>query len=278
MRTRLITICLLSILVFGLESFAQEEIQVVSLNIRYGTPGDGENKWKSRRDRVFTVFDRYKDGIIATQEGDPLQFREILKKVKDLDVVYRSRTLEDDDGPAHAVFYNKKMWSVEDHTTFWLSDIPDQPATKSWGNTLPRIATQVILKNKQSGKKLRLLNTLLDHRSQNSRIRSTELILRTMMTEAEQMPTILLGGFNVTKDDDVIKRIKEFFTDTYSGDELEGCTYHGYNGGSHCPRIDYIFYDPTSGLKLNSFEIDRWKSKQYFYPSDHYPLVTKFSW
>lgn len=250
----------------------------MSMNIRYGTPGDGENKWKSRRDRVFDIFDRYKEGIIATQEGDPLQFDEILKKVKDLDVVFRSRTLEDRDGPAHAVFYNKKIWEVDEHTTFWLSDTPDQPATKSWGNTLPRIATMVILKHKKSGKRIRLLNTLLDHRSHNSRLRSTELILRTMMTEAEQMPTLFLGGFNATKEDDVIKRIKEFFTDTYTGDELQGCTYHGYNGGSTCPRIDYIFYDESTGLKLNSFEIDRWKSKQFFYPSDHYPLVAKFNW
>ena len=278
MRTRLIILSLFLVSTLETQIFSQEEIQVVSLNIRYGTPGDGENKWKSRRDRVFTVFDRYKDGIIATQEGDPLQFDEILKKVKDLGVVYRSRTLEDKEGPAHAVFYNKKMWSVEEHNTFWLSDTPDKPATKSWGNTLPRIATLVIFKNKKTGKKLRLLNTLLDHRSQNSRIRSTELILRTLMTESEQMPTLLIGGFNVTKEDDVITRVKEFFSDTYSGNELEGCTYHGYNGGSHCPRIDYIFYDGESGLKLKNFEIDRWKSKQYFYPSDHYPLVSKFSW
>lgn len=277
MWLRSIILLLLCLCSLEKEAASQDDIQVVSLNIRYGTPGDGENKWKSRRERVFTIFNRYKEGIIATQEGSPLQFDQILKKVKDLDVVFRSRTLEDRDGPAHAIFYNKKIWSVEEHTTFWLSDTPDQPATKSWGNTLPRIATHVILRNKASGKKLRLLNTLLDYRSQSSRIRSTELILRMIMTEAEQIPTILLGGFNVTKDNDVIKRVKEFFTDTYSGDELEGCTFHGYNGGSHCPRIDYIFYDPSSGLKLNSFEIDRWKS-QYFYPSDHYPLVAKFSW
>ena len=86
-----------------------------------------------------------------------------------------------------------------------------------------------------------------------------------MMTEAYQIPTIFLGGFNVTKDDDVIKRIKEFFTDTYTKDELDGCAYPDYNGGRHCLRIDYIFYDKTSGLQLNSFEIDRRKTKQYPY-------------
>jgi len=107
---RLITFLIILNSSFLFDSLAQDEIQVVSLNIRFGTPGDGENKWKSRRSRVFEVFevfDRYKDGIIATQEGDPLQFDEILKKVKDLDVIYRSRTLEDRDGPAHAIFYNK---------------------------------------------------------------------------------------------------------------------------------------------------------------------------
>lgn len=76
-------ILLLSILFFSLSTrtITAQEFQVVSFDIRYGTPGDGENKWKSRRDRVMTIFKKYKDGIVATQEALPLQIDEILDEV-----------------------------------------------------------------------------------------------------------------------------------------------------------------------------------------------------
>ena len=270
-----LTTCIILLSLFEAPSMAQE-FEVTSFNIRYGTPGDGENKWKSRRDRVMTIFKKYRDGIIATQEALPLQIDQILDEVSQLDVVFRSRTLEEKKGESNAVFYNKKTWKVVNDETFWFSDTPNEPATKSWGNTLPRIATIVVLEHKSSGKKLRLLNAHLDHRSDYSRERSVELILRKLITEVEPMPTILLGDLNETPEGENIQRIKEYFTDTYSGDELEGCTYHNWNGGSHCDRIDYIFYQKSEGLSLNSFEIDRWKNK-YFYPSDHYPIVANFS-
>ncbi|MEC7754604.1 endonuclease/exonuclease/phosphatase family protein [Roseivirga sp. UBA1976] len=264
---------LLYFLLMG-QSLAQD-FQVVSFNIRYGTPGDGENKWKSRRDRVMSIFKKYKDGIIATQEALPLQVDEILDEVSQLDVVYRSRTIDEKGGESNAIFYNKKTWRVIESETFWFSDTPSEPASKSWGNTLPRIATLVVMEHKPSGKKLRLLNAHLDHRSDNSRERSTELLLRKLMTEVAEMPTILLGDFNEEPEGENILRLKEYFTDAYSGSELEGCTYHNWNGGSHCPRIDYIFY-LKSGLRLKEFVIDRWKNK-FFYPSDHYPIVASFA-
>lgn len=256
-------------------SLTSQEFQVVSFNIGYGTPADGENTWKFRRKRVFKIFDQYKNGILATQEALPLQIDEILYEFPDLEVIYRSRTLEHEDGEGNAVFFNKKEWTLVDHETFWLSDTPNEPATKSWGNTLPRISTLVILRHIATGKRIRLMNVHFDHRSENSRTRSTELVMRKLLTEAEVMPTVLLGDINETPEERNVKRISKFFEDTYKGSELEGCTYHDYNGGLLCPRIDYIFYDKSSGLKLQSFKIDRWQDKYYF-PSDHYPLVGTF--
>lgn len=252
-------ILLLSILSFSLSTrtITAQEFQVVSFNIRYGTPGDGENKWKSRRDWVMTIFKKYKDGIVATQEALPLQIDEILDEVPQFGVIFRSRTLEEKEGETNEIFYNKKIWKEVENETFWFSDTPSEPASKSWCNTLPRIATIAILEHRTSGKKIRLLNAHFDHRSDYSRQRSTELLLRKLMTEVEPMPTILLGDLNEESDGDNIKRISEYFEDTYKGDFLEGCTYHNWNGGSHCPRIDYIFYHDSEGLKLKDFTIDK---------------------
>ncbi len=266
---------LMSFLCFQYKASAQESVKVVSFNIRYGTPGDGDNKWKNRKNRVFSIFKKYKDGIIATQEALPLQIEQILKETPQLDVVYRSRTKEDKKGESNAIFYNKQKWKLISNETFWFSDTPQVPASKGWGNTLPRISTLAVFESKSSGKRIKLLNTHLDRASGNSRIRSIELILRTLMTEVEPMPTVLLGDFNAEFDNEIILRLKKFFNDAYTGPDLEGCTYHGWNGGSHCPRIDYIFYNSSEGLSLLDFKIDKWRQKR-LYPSDHYPLVATF--
>lgn len=108
MRSKLLSI-LICILIIGTQAEAQVTTEVVSFNIRYGTPGDGENKWKSRQDRVFSIFKKYREGIIATQEALPLQIDEILDEIPQLDVVYPSRTALDKVGESNAVFIIKRF-------------------------------------------------------------------------------------------------------------------------------------------------------------------------
>ena len=254
---------------------AQDDVKIVTLNLRYGTPADRENSWRERRKRVHAVFNSYSDAIITTQEALPLQIKDILKAVPRLDVVYRSRTKAQDDGPANAIFYDKRKWKVVSHDTFWFSDTPDVPASKSWGNSLPRTGNLTVFEDLVTGRQIKVMNIHLDHRSENSRENTIELVLRKLIAEAEPMPTFVTGNFNVRPTNPIIERMEEFFVDTFEGDILAGCTYHDYHGGSHCPRYDYIFYLDDHGVVKTSYKIDKWKSKGY-YPQDHYPVVATF--
>jgi len=254
---------------------AQDDVKIVTLNLRYGTPADRENSWKERRKRIQAVFKSYSDGIIATQEALPLQIKDILKAVPRLDVVYRSRTHAQDGGPANAFFYDKRKWKVVSHDTFWFSDTPEVPASKSWGNSLPRTGNLTIFEDKNTGKQIKIMNVHLDHRSENSREQTVELVLRKLIAEADPMPIFVVGDFNVRPTNPVIKRMEQFFVDSFEGDPLEGCTYHDYHGGSHCPRYDYIFYLDDHGVVKNEYKIDKWSSKGLF-PQDHYPVVATF--
>lgn len=263
-------------ILFTHTTHAQQEIEIVTLNMRYGTPADRENSWKNRKKRIKTIFKKYSDGIIATQEALPLQINEILQAIPKLGVVYRSRTKEQDKGPANAIFYNKNKWLVIEHKTFWLSENPESPASKSWGNSLPRVSTLVIFEEIATGKQIKILNAHLDHRSENSRQKSVDLLLRKLMAEADPMPTFLLGDMNMRPSEPLIVKLQQYFTDTFNGSELEGCTFHDYHGGSHCPRIDYIFYQEGQGVKKTNYKIDKWKSKG-MYPQDHYPVYASFT-
>tara|TARA_A100000171_G_scaffold37647_1_gene36745 strand:+ start:1268 stop:2110 length:843 start_codon:yes stop_codon:yes gene_type:complete len=251
------------------------EIQIASLNLLYGTPADLENTWKKRKSRAIANLQQYKDGIICLQEVNETQIKDISKGVSGLDVVYRTQGLNNGDGKANAIFFNKKKWKLIEEETFWLSDTPTKPESKSWGNTLPRIATVVVLESKTDDKRIRVLNTLLDHRSESSRLNSIEMILSKLEDYKDQYPTLLVGDFNVLSEDPVAKRITEEYNDTYTGGPFEGCTYHSFHGGKNCPRIDYIFYRNSDGFEMTNSGIDRFERNRLF-TSDHYLIHAKF--
>ena len=254
----------------------QSDLTVVSFNIRYGTPGDGINIWNNRKSLIFNIFKKYKGSIIATQEALLRQIDELKEEIPKMDVVYRTRHGDDESGESMAIFYDRKLWKVLDEETFWFSDTPEVPASRSWGNTLPRITTVAVFESKLDGKKIRILNTHLDHRSENSREKSIDLILSKIENYDPSIPTIIVGDLNAQPDDPLLDKIAANFSDSYTGPAVEGCTFHKWDGGRHCDRIDYIFYPKDSGLKLLDSGVDRY-SKNGRYPSDHFPIFAKFN-
>ena len=251
------------------------DLTVVSFNIRFGTPGDGINKWSNRRSLVFNVFKKYKGAIIATQEALIRQIDELTKEIPKMGAVYRTRHEDETGGESMAIFYDKKTWEALEDETFWFSDTPEVPGSRSWGNSLPRMTTVAIFQNKLSGKKVRIINTHLDHRSQNSREKSMELILSKIQNYDETIPSIVVGDLNAEPDDPILEPLAQWFNDSYTGPAIEGCTYHKWDGGRHCERIDYIFYPKESGFELIESGIDRFK-KGVRFPSDHFPVFAKF--
>lgn len=261
---------------FNAKSYQSDEILVASLNLLYGTPADLENVWKIRRSRVTENLQTYKEGIICLQEVNETQITDVMKKVSGMEVVYRTQGLKNGDGKANAILFSKSNWKLIDDETFWLSDTPEKPATKGWGNTSPRIATMVVLENRQSKKRIRILNTLLDYRSESSRLNSIELIMNKLQNYKDQYPTVLAGDFNAPPKDIIIDMITNDYVDTYKGAELEGCTYHSFHGGRNCPRIDYIFLRRKDEFTLTESGIDRYEKKG-LYPSDHYVIFARFT-
>lgn len=271
----LILLCFGTLSAHSFQKEPSADMKIISFNIRYGTPGDGEHIWKKRRNMVYTVFKKYEAGIVAVQEALPMQIREILKNNKEFDVVYRTRMSDTERGEATAIFYKKSAWRVIEHQTYWLSDTPEVPQSRSYGNSLPRIYTVALMRHKQSGKRIRVVNTHYDHRSQESRIKSNEQIFAKLDSYNDEVPTIFLGDFNVQPDNEVYTNILTRFEDSYKDDPLEGCTFHNFAGGRHCKRIDFVFFEADK-FELVDSEIIRYGTGRRF-PSDHYPISASFN-
>jgi len=136
------------------------------------------------------------------------QIDELKDEIPKMGVVYRTRHEDDESGESMAIFYDKKTWNALDEETFWFSDTPEVPGSRSWGNSLPRITTVAIFESKINEKKIRIVNTHLDHRSENSREKSIELILSKIKNYDPSIPTIIVGDLNAAPDDPIIKKLE----------------------------------------------------------------------
>ena len=151
---------------------AGEALTVMSFNIRYGTANDGDNHWSQRREFLFEVVRDENADLVGVQEALAFQIDEILAAVPGYAVVGVGR----DDGRARgefsAILFRRDRFRVADSGTFWFSDTPEVPGSKSWGNTITRISTWARLVDRD-GSAFWHFNLHLDHQSQPSRERST---------------------------------------------------------------------------------------------------------
>jgi endonuclease/exonuclease/phosphatase family metal-dependent hydrolase len=265
----------------------REPLTVMSFNVRYGTAGDGENAWMARRELLFDTIRRQDADVIGLQEALDFQIEEIVGAAPVYAVVGVGR---DDGGRAgefSAILYRKDRLYVAQAGSFWFSDTPAEPASKSWGNDIPRICSWARLVDRD-GRGFWLYNVHLDHVSQPSRERSTELLRQRIDARSPQEPVIVTGDFNAGEDNPAMVTLTgtaraestdappPALVDTFRflhPDEAAAGTFNGFKFGNVTgDKIDYILVQP--GTEVIRAEIDR-SSRGNRYPSDHFPVVAR---
>jgi endonuclease/exonuclease/phosphatase family metal-dependent hydrolase len=272
---RLFALCALIALAPAL-AYAVEPISVMSFNIRYGTANDGDNHWTLRRTFLFDVVREQNADIIGLQEALDGQIREIVEAVPGYAVVGVGRDDAKAGGEYSAILVRKDRFNVAEAGTFWFSDTPAVPGSTSWGNRITRICTWARLIDRD-GSAFWFFNVHLDHQSQPSRERSSELLLRRIDARAfPTEPVIVTGDFNAGEDNPAVQTMVagKAFVDTFRvvhPDEKQVCTFNGFKAERiDGPKIDYVFVQP--GTEVLSAAIIR-TARDGKYPSDHFPVV-----
>lgn len=276
---------LLSLLLFcclTTSTFAQS-IQVMSWNIRYNTASDGVNAWPHRKDWVAEIITHNKADIAGFQEVLVGQFEDLKVRLPDMESYSAGRDDGKNGGESCPIFYRKDRFELLDKATFWLSTTPDKVASKGWDAALPRIASWVKLKDKQTNITFCFINTHFDHRGPQARAESAKLLLQTVREKFADLPVILTGDFNTTPGSVpyntlVAKDTKEapLFFDTYEHSAQKpigpNSTWNGFKEVAPNNRIDFIFTTSTiKSLRLQIL-VDQ---KEGRFPSDHLPVVTE---
>lgn len=245
----------------------------MTYNIRLDVASDGANQWGNRKTKVADLIKKYDPDIFGVQEALPQQMEDLEKSLP----AYAHIGVGRDDGKAKgefsALFFKKGKLELIEQNTFWLSETPDVPGSKSWDAAITRIATWGKFKDKKTKKEFVVLNTHFDHIGKEARKQSAILIKEKAAQLAQKLPLIITGDFNCTREEAPYTVMMEKAVVSLNDPATTPApgTFCGFEvNAMECKPIDYIFY---SG---------QWKAKEYkvitdhdgkYYPSDHLPVM-----
>lgn len=252
-------------------------ILIITFNLRNSGADDGPNSWRYRSAWVPRFVAGLGADIVGVQEAylDQVQAMET-----GLPGFVRTGVGRDDGalaGEHCALYYRSDRFTAEDQGTFWFSDTPDVPGSRTWGNTLPRICSWVCLRDRRTGGRLRACNLHLDHAHDGARLKSVEMLADRIAGWGDRVAVAVMGDFNAGEADPVVRHLQQAATvgliDTYRAchptEEGVG-TYHNFDGSAQADKIDYILVSPwvtVLDATINRATVDG------RHPSDHYPVT-----
>jgi endonuclease/exonuclease/phosphatase family metal-dependent hydrolase len=256
------------------------QLRVMTFNLRVPFLLDAWNYWVFRRGLVVSTIDKFAPDILGTQECPYSSAKYLRSKLTDYGFVGAGRDDGKRGGEMCGMFFRRDRFTKLDSGTFWLSDTPGVPGSKSWGNWSPRIVSWIKLQPKAGGSAFCWFNTHFDNGSTHSRIESAKLLRAKADAIAGGLPIVVTGDFNA----DCHGRAYEMLvggrpgidTDLFDAFRVthpivkdgEG-TMHNFHGGRNGARIDWIL--TSKAFKPLDVEIDHTQVGPIF-PSDHFPV------
>jgi endonuclease/exonuclease/phosphatase family metal-dependent hydrolase len=277
------------------------ELALCSFNVRY--EGEQDQEWRSWANRIGRVVGTLREldpDVFGIQEALHGQAADLRASLPD----YGFYGVGRDDGK-RAGEYSAILWKadrfeadVEDQGTFWLSDFPEKPGSKTWGNGTVRVASWVRLGDRSTGRSFYVYNTHWDHRSQPFRERAAPMLAARI--DSRRHPddlVVLLGDFNATRGNPAVdylagarvrlagKSIDPWanaLEDPYQklrGNERNRRTLHFWeaDGGSRLNRLKVDHILVSRGATLLDAGIKK-ASTRRTQPSDHYPVWANVAW
>lgn len=253
-----------------------EPLRVLSWNLRYINRGDqGERAWTARRELTAEILKREAADIVGTQEALAPMLDDLAERLPGYAVIGAGREDGIDQGEYAAILVKPERFRIQESGTFWLSDTPETPNSRTWGNTVTRICTWARLFDRKTGRIVHVFNAHLDHESEEARRKGTELILARIAGKRDVGPVILTGDFNAGESDPLHGAIRAAeMADTWrvANPEVpatESGTFHRFAGVKDLARLDFIYHSLEWKLREASLIHD---SKDGHYPSDHFPV------
>ena len=253
-----------------------QNLKVISYNIRFDNPADGENRWDLRKDFLAAQMQFYAPDVLGIQEGKLHQLQYLDSMMANYSYFGRGRDNSLNQGEFSAIFYNHNKLKLIKEATFWLSETPDK-VSKGWDAMFERICTYGLFEDLQTKKRFYVFNTHFDHVGVMARTNSAQLIVSKIKAiNKEQLPFILTGDFNSEINSEAYQYLATQLNDTRtiskSGSFGPAGTFNAFD--FHKPvttLIDFIFTSKNNIEVLKHATLS--DSKDCKYPSDHLAVL-----
>lgn len=261
------------------------QVTALTFNIRLDTPVDGSNRWDLRREHACAVLAREAADFVGLQEVLPAQAAFIRESLANYGMLIRSREADAARGEAVPLLYRRDRWKPDPRHqgTYWLSETPEVPGSKSWQSSLPRVTTWARFTHLDSGRTIWVYNTHFDHRSEQARTEAARLMSRRIVEHAETEPALVMGDLNSVSSTAALKTFVGpplSLVDAYMAahpDAPEPGTFHAFSGKRDGMRIDYVLASPGNDLRVVGARV-LYDHEGPRYISDHFPVQATIDW
>ena len=267
---------LMGTFLFVTSSYAQTKI--MTFNIRYNTPNDGENWWELRKNEVVESLKYYHPDFIGLQEAMPDQLKFIAANLDTYNYIGYGRDGKGIDSEEIPIFYNSTKYKLIEKKMFWLSETPEK-VSRGWDAALNRIVVHGVFKCKTTNQIVDIINTHFDHKGENARLRSAELLINYVKeNHLTHKEFVLMGDLNCLPTEPPIKLLESELNSSYGVKDVPIYgpvgTFNGFDTIRNVTeKIDYIF---TKNITVKNYRCIDDRRKNNLYLSDHFPIMIEF--
>ena len=265
-----------------------DTISVVSFNIRFDNPADGENSWPHRKEKVANLLLSFRVDLAGLQEALEHQIDDLSEFMPGYAWIGAGRDDGKSAGEYCPIFYLRDRFELLEQGVFWLSETPDAPGGLAWDAACRRIVTWGKFRDAKNDKSIFLFNTHFDHKGEEARVESAKLLLAKVEQIAGGSPVLVTGDFNcrpdsrpyailtaleTALDEDDERGLRDAYLDCLDGPFGPRWTFHGFTGnGEEGNRIDYIFHN--NKVRVTRLQILP-EPEGDSYRSDHLPVLAE---
>jgi len=249
-------------------------MRVMTFNLRFENERDGDNAWQFRRDKVVSIIQHYRPGILGTQEGKWPQLMYLQEQLPEY-VAHLPGRVPDAKSQCPTLFFRRDSFEIESGRDFWLSKTPEVHLSKDWDSAYPRMLSWATVRMQKQRVRLTAAVTHLDHVGVEARLQQARII--SDWAGRQDLPVLLLGDFNADPESAVHSVLTEpelDLRDTWQvlggAEDADSFTHHGFTGIPRHARMDWILASPC--FAVMDARIIR-ESCGGVYPSDHYPYM-----
>jgi endonuclease/exonuclease/phosphatase family metal-dependent hydrolase len=267
---------------FVVSSEAQQPLNVMSFNIRLNTASDSLNAWPYRKDNVASQILFHEVHLLGVQEALHLQMTDLEERLPRFNYAGIGRDDGKTKGEYSAIFYDTVRLQLLQTKTFWLSETPEVPGSKSWDAAITRIVTWCKFKDRITKKIFFAFNTHFDHVGKVARRESAKILKQKVKEIAGNTPVIIMGDFNSKPADEPIQVLMDKndplrFTDTK---DISVTPHYGPTGTFNGFRsketddlpIDYIFVKGKWKVLQHATISQTWGGR---FASDHFSIFVR---